>query len=518
MEKKLFAYLTIISFTLATSLSASESACAPSASNADLESLQQQLHETTRELHKYKAQLFRSTHPEDKAKIGELSQRLAQQKAINEQLNLALQSLEKELLLIRKQVTTFEVTADALSAMVQKQRIAADARENEHRTQVQVLQQQIQKDGQLIPSLYQQLQTASELITAYEVQGKEWEKNYLDTATMNHQLIAFAQDLEDALTDAAMLKFALADLQKSFDLSNLENGLNLSKALFNSEIIIESLYAQVQTLEQEVSEQKKQNTLRQTALDIALANQEQYRQEAAKLHIDLDSSLNDLSSLKQNLSQQQEQLQVAEMNMQQLNSTSFLKLTELEDKVNTLEAKKMELQQNLDLMTSTQSDKEERFKFLEQTVQDLQSRLHEKEQIAMNAEQLLATNQELQQSLNQAVAQNFMSEQRISSLSEHLEQLTGIQQERLSREQELEQKLHDFSNIAEEQSLSLGETHRRLEKSHEFAQLLREENDRLKEHLTRIIAKHQETKQWALPGLTQWESPKAMTRLHIAER
>lgn len=399
----------------------------------------------------------------------------------------------------------------------------------------------------IVESLYSQMKSLQNELTeeqrqhtliqtsldiALEKQEKEKER-----ASQLHQ------DLDKALTDISMLKedlhlnqnkleIDMAALQEKSDADNTqwqakmdqlqsEHETSVATSLYNYETVVEGLNSHLQSLQNELAEARKQHSSIQAALDIAVGKQEEESGRSAQLHNDLDKALSDISMLKEDLRLNQDKLQASEMQMQQLEHNAASKFAELQSQFDAQSTQKTHLQQHLDALTFKHLDAKEHNKDLERTVQELVTRLKEKEQsesqLIANLEELESANSDLRQSLTQAVSQNYMSEKRISSLSEHLEQLTTMQGDRQAKEQELEQKLTDFSNLAEEQSLSLAETQRMLRKTREFSQMLTEENDRLKEHLTRIVATankpttaqqakaaEQSTGRWTLPGLAKW--------------
>ena len=77
------------------------------------------------QLHDYKARFFRSSHPQDMEKIQRLEKLIAEHQEESQRLMEKLQSLEKDILVARKQNSTLEITADALSAMIQAQKSSA---------------------------------------------------------------------------------------------------------------------------------------------------------------------------------------------------------------------------------------------------------------------------------------------------------------------------------------------------------------------------------------------------------
>lgn len=172
----------------------------------EIAKLRQQLQEKTQELHTYKANLFRPSHPQDQATINKLSQQIAEKEREKQELVAKIQNYETELAAAKKQITNLEVSADALTAFIQNQRAVVEAKKQELTAKMRAYEEdpQLDQERELNKKLTAELQSLKESVISYERQIKELE-------------IAHEQELHDALQDAAMLKFELADARLSAD-------------------------------------------------------------------------------------------------------------------------------------------------------------------------------------------------------------------------------------------------------------------------------------------------------------
>lgn len=170
--------------------------------------LQQQLLEKTRELEEYKATLFRASHPKDQAKIMELNILIAQHEKTKQELIARIQEHEDELSNAKKQINNLEVSSDALTALIQNQRAIIEAKKQELAEKIRAHEEDPQlalerQKTQMLTAEVEDLKKAlASHLASYESQTKELE-------------IAHEEALHDALQDAAMLKFELADLRLS---------------------------------------------------------------------------------------------------------------------------------------------------------------------------------------------------------------------------------------------------------------------------------------------------------------
>lgn len=102
----------------------------------DLKTLQLELQNLNRELHNYKARLFRSSHPKDQDKIADLGKVLSEKETLNKKLLSAVDNLEKELSTTKKQSVTNERATEALTTLIENQRDAAEAKAKEYEQKI----------------------------------------------------------------------------------------------------------------------------------------------------------------------------------------------------------------------------------------------------------------------------------------------------------------------------------------------------------------------------------------------
>lgn len=183
-------------------------------------SVQSQLEEAQRDLHEYKARLFRASSPKDQAKIQELHEKLSESDLRNQKLLKDLKSLEKNVDSANKHSDTLAVAADALASMIQNLRSSGESQNELFEQQLAFLYDELQmihvlyeKEKELSASLQADIHTKT---TAIQSAIKEAESNRQEwtAALQKHQeLQKRLQDSErnyqDALTEAASLRFAL---------------------------------------------------------------------------------------------------------------------------------------------------------------------------------------------------------------------------------------------------------------------------------------------------------------------
>ncbi|HEV8052793.1 MAG TPA: hypothetical protein VGP47_09875, partial [Parachlamydiaceae bacterium] len=166
----------------------------------DVQSLREQLVEKTRELQEYKASIFRASHPQDHAKITELNQRIAQLEKNKQELIEKINARENELARAKKQMNGLEVASDALTDYIQKQRNLVEAEKKELLAKIQAYEEdtQLENERSNNEKLMIDLVILMDTIATYESHISELEENH-------------NKELQDALQDAALLKFELAD-------------------------------------------------------------------------------------------------------------------------------------------------------------------------------------------------------------------------------------------------------------------------------------------------------------------
>lgn len=186
--------------SLIASSEISQSQNHPVTLSQDINSLRQQLLDKTRELQEYKSSLFRASHPQDQAKITELTQRIAEQEKSKQELLAKIKEYESDLINVKKQMKTLEVSAEALTVFIQTQRTQAEAEKNELEAKIRAYEEdpQLENARKINEKLFADLEVLKSSIASYETRIQDLEHTH-------------HQELQDALEDAAMLKFELAD-------------------------------------------------------------------------------------------------------------------------------------------------------------------------------------------------------------------------------------------------------------------------------------------------------------------
>lgn len=171
--------------------------------SSEVTELKEQLFDKTRELNEYKAGLFRASHPQDQAKIIALTQRIADHEKNKVELTAKIQEFEKELANTKKQMNSLEVSTEALTDFVQSQRNVAEKDKQELVNKILTFEEdtRLENEQKLNQKLMSDLAILKGTITAYETRISVLEQSY-------------EENLQDALQDAAMLKFNLADARQ----------------------------------------------------------------------------------------------------------------------------------------------------------------------------------------------------------------------------------------------------------------------------------------------------------------
>lgn len=163
-------------------------------------SLREQLLDKTRELEEYKANLFRSSHPLDQAKIKELSQRIAEQEKLKNELSDKINEYEDKLTKAKKQLSSLDISSNALTDYIHNQRIAIEAEKQEFLDRIRAFEEDplLVHERKINQQLLNELIAIKHAIFLYE--------NQIASLEYTHD-----NDLHDALQDSAMLKFELAE-------------------------------------------------------------------------------------------------------------------------------------------------------------------------------------------------------------------------------------------------------------------------------------------------------------------
>jgi hypothetical protein len=163
-------------------------------------SLREQLLDKTRELEEYKANIFRSSHPLDQAKITELSQRIAAQEKLKNELLDKIHEYEDNLSKAKKQLSSLEISSNALTDYIHNQRIAIETEKQEFLDRIRKFEEDpsLANERKINKQLLHELIAIKHAIFLYE--------NQIAFLEYTHE-----NDLYDALQDSAMLKFELAE-------------------------------------------------------------------------------------------------------------------------------------------------------------------------------------------------------------------------------------------------------------------------------------------------------------------
>jgi len=241
----------------------------------DIATLKQQLQEKTEELHYYKANLFRASHPQDQATIAKLSQQLAEQEKAKQELVAKIQEQEAELASAKKQITNLEVSTDALTAFIQNQRAVVEAKKQELAAKIRAYEEdpQLDQERELNKKLTAELESLKINIASQE------------------------QELHDALQEAAMLKFELADARLSADKKEHEIMLSTLHDLTIALDQAKSLKIHHNSHHEQLSQTEQNIAALQAALERAHHDREHLvSQYAVEKHV-LESAISEHSEL-----------------------------------------------------------------------------------------------------------------------------------------------------------------------------------------------------------------------------
>lgn len=297
--------------------------------SAEIEKLKRQLQTATRDLHEYKAQLFRSSHPQDLAKIASLNQQIDDRDAINEKMNETLRSLEKDMLQARKQASTLEVTADALSAMIMAQRSVNDNQQKEHLVRVRTLNDELQtamalleKEQQLTSKMDKQLNETQQTLAAYEKRINELEIGHAEALAATTAIESKLMDADQQHSDAHQeLHFALNDLEQA------KNALYAE--VFQTKAELEKRMASEENLKQNLAE--------------ATQRLQEQQERFAQLETELQNALFESSMLKFQMAD----VQAKQSHLDEQNTAHLNHLTMSLDYARDLENSQTALQENV---------------------------------------------------------------------------------------------------------------------------------------------------------------------------
>jgi hypothetical protein len=234
-----------------------------SISAEDAALLQQELLKKTQELERYKATLFRASHPSDEAKILELTQSILQLEKAKQDLMNLIKEHEKELVSAKEQINNLEVSSNALTSFIQTQRATIEAKKQELATKIRAYEDnnELTEARQANEILAAELEVVRTAVASYENQIKELER-------------AHGQELHDALQDAAMLKFELADLRLSTQQKEHEVMVSTLHDLSVAFDQVRALKSRHQTHQEELNESQQNISVLKNALETSQRDKE----------------------------------------------------------------------------------------------------------------------------------------------------------------------------------------------------------------------------------------------------
>ena len=231
----------------------------------EIESLRQQLLQTTRELHDFKAKLFRSSHPKDEATIAELGKLLAEKEALNQQLSAALQNMDKEVIHARKQLLANETSNEVLCSYVETQRQTIQQKEEEHKEEMKRQEERLLSEKQELlgkMALYEREQ--EKLLANLKGEGQsreEWENAFRQQRALSRSLLTEIGDLSSLFHVLNQMH------QEELSQQSAEHYTHLETAKLISDSIVEESHGQ-----QEELKKQQEWLLQQSALEKAAAN------------------------------------------------------------------------------------------------------------------------------------------------------------------------------------------------------------------------------------------------------
>jgi chromosome segregation ATPase len=104
-----------------------------------IKTLREELAEINQKLHEMKPRLFTQSDPADQAKIATLAEKLREKEELANQLTAAKNALERDFASVRKKLTEMETVKEALTAMIEKQRLTKDQSHSEFKKQIEEL-------------------------------------------------------------------------------------------------------------------------------------------------------------------------------------------------------------------------------------------------------------------------------------------------------------------------------------------------------------------------------------------
>jgi chromosome segregation ATPase len=162
----------------------------------DIQSLREQLIEKTKELEEYKACLFRPSHPQDQAKINDLTRQIGELEKNRQALIAQANSHKAEMAEIKKQKDTLEVSSEALTDYIKTQRALVEEEKQGFIAKILAYEEETELERRNNETLIEELAALKDKLFSLEKLVVHYENN---------------EDLQDALLEASMLKFELDD-------------------------------------------------------------------------------------------------------------------------------------------------------------------------------------------------------------------------------------------------------------------------------------------------------------------
>lgn len=158
--------------------------------------LREELAEVSQKLHELKPRLFAQSDPSDQQKIATLSEKLREKEELANQLTAAKTALERDFATVRKKLTEMETVKEALTAMIEKQRLAKDQSHTDFKKQLEEIRTTAANEKNSLLKSIQQHETTHEQLQA-AVAAKTQDVSRLDEVAtrLNVALTAKHEDL-----------------------------------------------------------------------------------------------------------------------------------------------------------------------------------------------------------------------------------------------------------------------------------------------------------------------------------
>lgn len=253
-----------------------------------IKALREELAEATQKLHELKPRLFTQSDPADQAKIASLAEKLKEKEELSNQLAAAKNSLEQEFASVRKKLTEMETVKEALTGMIEKQRLAKEQSSSEFKSQIDELRAKAASEKSDLLKVIKQHETSLERLQA-TVAAKTQDLGRLDdVATKLSASLAFKHEELLAL-DARLLAVYQEMQHMGADLAQQQQE-NKELAAFREEMkwiadlfqgSQEILYAGIDHLNANLKEEReKRDELAKLKADL----EDQYARQSQDLH------------------------------------------------------------------------------------------------------------------------------------------------------------------------------------------------------------------------------------------